>query len=73
MVLHSNFVVNSSSEQIDLKEVRIQPLSVSRNLKEVEEKVGQLVREVSKLQEQLTMISSQANGTFRSGGTTTHI
>ena len=73
MVLHSNFVVNSSSEQIDLKEVRIQPLSVSRNLKEVEEKVGQLVREVSKLQEQLTMISYQANGTFRSGGTTTHI
>ena len=73
MVLHSNFLVNSSSEQIDLKEVRIQPLSVSRNLKEVEEKVGQLVREVSKLQEQLTMISSQANGTFRSGGTTTHI
>lgn len=73
MVLHSNFLVNSSSEQINLKEVRIQPLSVSRNLKEVEEKVGQLVREVSKLQEQLTMISSQANGTFRSGGTTTHI
>ena len=51
-----------------MKGVRVQPISVKGNLKEVEDKLGQLVREVSKLQEQLTVISSQANGTFSSAG-----
>ena len=51
-----------------MKEVTVHPISVKGNLKEVEDKLGQLVREVSKLQEQLTVISSQANGTFSSAG-----
>jgi len=60
--------VRSSEEEIDMKEVTVHPISVKGNLKEVEDKLGQLVREVSKLQEQLTVISSQANGTFSSAG-----
>ena len=67
-LLHNLTYFNSILEEIGMKEVTVQPISVKGNLKEVEDKLGQLVREVSKLQEQLTVISSQANGTFSSAG-----
>ena len=56
---------------IELKDVKVQSNSSKGNLKDIEEKLGQLVREVRKLQEQLVNISSQANGTFAQS--TTHM
>ena len=47
--------------------------TLKANLKGVEEKLQQLVREVGKLQEQFTVISSQANRTVGSGYSTTQI
>ena len=67
-LLHNLTYFYSILEEIDMKEVTVHPISVKGNLKEVEDKLGQLVREVSKLQEQLTVISSQVNGTFSSAG-----
>ncbi|KAL9981438.1 hypothetical protein ACROYT_G010144 [Oculina patagonica] len=68
-VLKSNKKVENGDDGIELKEVRVQ--SVSRvHLKDVEDKLGQLVREVGKLQEQFTEISSHANGTFGTGQNT---
>ena len=55
----------------ELKDVKVQSNSSKGNLKDIEEKLGQLVREVRKLQEQLVNISSQANGTFAQS--TTHM
>ena len=60
-----------STDGIELKEVSVLPIPQKVNLKAVEEKLGQLVQEVIKLQEQLTTVSSHANGTFRSGQNTT--
>ena len=48
---------------IELKAVKVQSNPSKGNLKDIEDKLGQLVREVRKLQEQLN-ISSQVNGTF---------
>ena len=56
---------------IELKGVKVQSNSDKGNLKDIEDKLGQLVREVRKLQEQLVNISSQANGTFAQS--TTHM
>ena len=56
---------------VELKDVKVQSNSDKGNLKDIEDKLGQLVREVRKLQEQLVNISSQANGTFSQS--TTHI
>lgn len=56
---------------IELKDVKVQSNSGKGNLKDIEDKLGQLVREVRKLQEQLVNISSQANGTFAQS--TTHM
>lgn len=68
---HSKTKFPSFSGEIELKEVKVQPIFGKGNLKDVEDKLGQLAREVSKLQEQLTAISSQSNGTFNSGLNTT--
>ena len=56
---------------IELKDVKVQSNSSKGNLKDIEDKLGQLVREVRKLQEQLVNISSQPNGTFAQS--TTHM
>ena len=56
---------------IELKGVKVQSNSDKGNLKDIQDKLGQLVREVRKLQEQLVNISSQANGTFAQS--TTHM
>ena len=56
---------------IQLKDVKVQSNSSKGNLKDIEDKLGQLVFEVRKLQEQLVNISSQANGTFAQS--TTHM
>ena len=56
---------------IELKDVKVQSNSSKGNLKDFEDKLGQLVCEVRKLQEQLVNISSQANGTFAQS--TTHM
>ena len=56
---------------IELKDVKVQSNSGKGNLKDIEDKLGQLVREVGKLQEQLVNISSQTNGTFAQS--TTHM
>ena len=56
---------------IELKDVKVQSNSSKGNLKDIEDKLGQLVCEVRKLQEQLVNISSQANGTFSQS--TTHM
>lgn len=65
--------VQSKEGDIDLQEVTVQPVSAKSNLKEVEDKLGQLVREMNKLQEQLSNISSQADGTFNHGRNSTHM
>ena len=49
---------------IELKAVKVQSNPNKGNLKDIEDKLGQLVCEVRKLQEQLINISSQVNGTF---------
>ena len=56
---------------VELKDVKVQPNSSKGNLKDIADKLGQLVCEVRKLQEQLVNISSQANGTFAQS--TTHM
>ena len=56
---------------VELKDVKVQSNSSKGNLKDIEDKLGQLVFEVRKLQEQLVNISSQANGTFAQS--TTHM
>lgn len=56
---------------VELKDVKVQSNSSKGNLKDIEDKLGQLVCEVRKLQEQLVNISSQANGTFAQS--TTHM
>ena len=56
---------------IELKDVKVQSNPTKGNLKDIEDKLGQLVCKVRKLQEQLVNISSQANGTFAPN--TTHI
>lgn len=43
---------------------KLQSNAVKTNLKEVEDKLAQLIREVTKLQEQVAVISSQGNGTY---------
>jgi len=43
---------------------KLQSSAVKTNLKEVEDKLAQLIREVAKLQEQVAVISSQGNGTY---------
>lgn len=54
--------VQNGQDGIELKEVRVQSIPVKGNFKEIEDKLGQLVREVNLLQDQLRVISSQANG-----------
>ena len=49
-----------SSDGIEFREMNVQP-TLKANLKGVEDKLEQLAREVGKLQEQFTIISSQAN------------
>ena len=49
---------------IELKDDKVQSNPSKGNLKDIEDKLGQLVCEVRKLQEQLVNISSQVNGTF---------
>ena len=58
---------------IELKDVKckVQSNPSKGNLKDIVDKLEQLVREVRKLQEQLVNISSQVNGTFAQN--TTHI
>lgn len=50
----------------------VQP-TFKANLKGVEDKLEQLAREVGKLQEQFTVISSQANRCAGSENNTTHM
>ena len=64
-------MTTSLVDGIELKDVKVQSNSSKGNLKDIEDKLGQLVREVRKLQEQLVNISSQANGTFSQS--TTHM
>ena len=49
---------------IELKDDKVQSNPSKGNLKDIEDKLGQLVCEVRKLHEQLVNISSQVNGTF---------
>ena len=63
---------NYLSDGIDLKQVTVQSTSFKADLKDVEDKLGQLVREVGKLQEQLTNISIHTNERLGSGQTTIH-
>ena len=65
--------MNSLSDGIDLKQVRVQSASARVDHKDVEDKFDQLLREIGKLQEQLAAISSQANGSLGSGQTTIHM
>ncbi|CAH3120428.1 unnamed protein product [Porites lobata] len=67
----ANKRVENSEDGIELKDVKVQSNSSKGNLKDIEDKLGQLVCEVGKLQEQLVNISSQANGTFSQS--TTHM
>lgn len=50
--------------EIEMKDGKLQSNAVKTNLKEVEDKLAQLIREVTKLQEQVAVISSQGNGTY---------
>jgi len=52
--------------------MNVQP-TLKANLKGVEDKLEQLVREVGKLQEQFTVVSSHANRAVGSGHNTTHM
>ena len=65
--------LNSLSDGIDLKQVRVQSASVRVDQKDVEDKFDLLLLEVGKLQEQLAAISSYANGSLGSGQTTIHM
>ncbi|XP_068679124.1 uncharacterized protein [Montipora foliosa] len=66
--------VQSREGEIDLNEARTQSdFTKAINLKDVEDKLGQLIREISKLQEQLTVISSQANGFYNTGQDTAYM
>ena len=66
------YIFNFFSDGIELKEVTVNPTS-RVNLKDVQDKLGQLIREVGKLQEQLTAISPHVNGTFGSGQNSAHM
>ena len=57
------------SGEIEMNDEKPQSSAVKTNLNEVEDKLGQLIREVNKLQEQVAVISSQGNGTYN----TTHV
>ena len=59
--IQKNRFVNFFSDGIELKGVTVNPTSMV-TLKDVEDKLGQLIREVGKLQEQLTAMSPHANG-----------
>lgn len=50
--------------EIEMNDGKLQSSAVKTNLKEVEDKLAQLIREVTKLQEQVAVISSQGNGTY---------
>ncbi|KAL9981440.1 hypothetical protein ACROYT_G010146 [Oculina patagonica] len=65
--------VQNDEGGVDLKQVKVQSSFITADLKDVEDKLGQLVREVGKLQEQLTEISSRTNGRLGSGQTTIHM
>ena len=56
---------------IEQKDVKVQSNPGKDNLKDIEDRLEQLVREVRKLQEQLVNVSSLVNGTFAQN--TTHI
>lgn len=59
----------SFPDEIEMDDGKLQSSAVKTNLKEVEDKLAQLIREVNKLQEQVAVISSQGNGTYN----TTHM
>lgn len=71
--LTRSILSNCVSDGIALKHVTVHPTSVRANLKDVEDKLSQLVREVGKLQEQLTVISSQTNGNIGTESSTIHM
>lgn len=56
--------------EIDLKEVEVH--NSKGHLKDIEDKVSQLVNEVGKLQAQLAAMSSSVNGTQFGGKNTPH-
>lgn len=56
--------------EIDLKEVKVH--NSKEHLKDIEDKVSQLVNEVGKLQTQLAAMSSSVNGTQFGGQHTPH-
>lgn len=64
--------VDSGEDGIEFKEMGVQP-TFKAYLKGVEDKLEQLAREVGKLQEQFTVISSQANRCAGSENNTTHM
>ena len=66
------FISDFLSDGIEFQEMNVQP-TLKANLKGVEDKLEQLVREVGKLQEQFTVVSSRANRTAGSGHNTSHM
>ena len=60
------------SDGIEFKEMSVQP-TLKANLKGVEDKLQQLVREVGILQEQFTVMSSHAKRSVGSGNNQTHL
>ena len=66
------FISDFLSDGIEFQEMNVQH-TLKANLKGVEDKLEQLVREVGKLQEQFTVVSSHANRTAGSGHNTSHM
>ena len=58
-------MTNSLVDGVELKDVKVQSNSSKGNLKDIVDKLGQLVCEVRKLQEQLVHISHRAQLTCR--------
>lgn len=68
-IKRSNKKVKNIADEIDLKEVKVH--NSKGHLKDIEDKVSQLVNEVGKLQEQLAAMTSSVNDTL-GGRDTSH-
>lgn len=64
--------MDNGEDGIEFKEMSVQP-TLKANLKGVEDKLEQLVREMGKLQQQFTVVSSRANRPTGSGHNTTYM
>lgn len=70
IIKRRNKKVKNVAGEIDLKEVKVH--NSKEHLKDIEDKVSQLVNEVGKLQTQLAAMSSSVNGTQFGGQHTPH-